>query len=218
MTTETWNPGHSLIRGYPYDTIVSRDQLVNRVRVFLESDEKISLDLRTYADPGEDKDEQIAFLMSRLFDTQEALKTAEQQIFDILEEKPFTPDSLGFELVSKPEDWSDTPDRMYSSKYDDRFVLYREPTDVEDPNWDTTRWIIMKKNVVTGRFDKIMVKLPCYRIAYAVLASIGVVMRNEQNEDSEAPVVEEAPDFTKEESKKILDDYDAVLGEDPNDK
>lgn len=218
MTTETWNPGHSLIRGYPYDTIVSRDQLVNRVRVFLESDEKISLDLRTYADPGEDKDEQIAFLMSRLFDTQEALKTAEQQIFDILEEKPFTPDSLGFELVSKPEDWSDTPDRMYSSKYDDRFVLYREPTDVEDPNWDTTRWIIMKKNVVTGRFDKIMVKLPCYRIAYAVLASLGVVMRNEQNEDSEAPVVEEAPDFTKEESKKILDDYDAVLGEDPNDK
>ena len=199
MTTEQWNPGHSLIRGYPYDTIVSRDQLVNRVKVFLESDEKISLDLRTYADPGEDPAEQIAFLMSRLFDTQEALKTAEQQIFDILEEKPFVPDSLGFELVSKPEDWTDTPDRMYSSKYDDRFVLYREPTDVEDSNWDTTRWIIMKKNDVTGRFDKIMVKLPCYRIAYAVLSSLGVVMRNEQEAGSEAPVIEERPPSNPEE-------------------
>jgi hypothetical protein len=193
MTTETWNPGHSLIRGYPYDTIVSRDQLVNRVKVFLEADEKISMDLRTYADPGEDPKEQIAFLMSRLFDTQEALKTAEQQIFDILEEKPFTPDSLGFELVSKPEDWHDTPDRMYSSKYDDRFVLYREPVDVNDSNWDTTRWIIMKKNDVTGRFDKIMVKLPCYRIAYAVLSSLGVVMRNEKEEALESSTKEERP-------------------------
>jgi len=199
MTKDQWNPGHSLIRGYPYDTIVSRDQLVNRVRVFLEANEKISLDLRTYADPGEDPKEQIAFLMSRLFDTQEALKTAEQQLFDILEEKPFTPDSLGFELVSKPEDWHDTPDRMYSSKYDDRFVLYREPVDVNDSNWDTTRWIIMKKNDVTNRFDKIMVKLPCYRIAYAVLSSLGVVMRNEQEAGSEAPVIEERPPSNPEE-------------------
>jgi hypothetical protein len=52
---------------------------------------------------------------------------------------------------------------------------------------------IMKKNDVTGRFDKIMVKLPCYRIAYAVLSSLGVVMRNEKEEVLESPVIEEAP-------------------------
>jgi hypothetical protein len=190
---EKWNPGHSLNKGYPYSGIESEKQLPNRINIFLEQDNVITVDFGSFGEPLNESKEQLDFMISRAFDFQEALRTAEQQIKELLTDDPFSPEELGFDLAHKPADIYQSPVRVYASKYDDRFTLYREIGDIQDPNWDTTKWVLMKKQNDSDKFDKIDVKIPCHRIAYALFYSLGVVMEPKQTEASEAPVVEEAP-------------------------
>lgn len=190
-------PGFALNKGYPYARVESEAQLPNRVRIVLEADNVITLLQHNFSIPMPEDDLQAFadFLMGRCFDFQEALKTAENQIKDLLTDDAFVPQELGFELISKPETIHDIPARIYASKYDDQFILYREMYNVSDAEIDTTRWIIQKKIIGTDKFDKIPVRIPNHRIAYALFYALGVKMEPEQSEGEDAPVVEEAPAF-----------------------
>lgn len=194
MITEKWNPGHSLKKGYPWCGAVSKDQLPNRVRIVLETDNVLTVHPQGFEEPkAEDVAAHIDFLTSRCFDFQEALKSAEDQIAEMMTEDPFVPEDLGFELVHKPETIHDSPVRIYSSKYDDRFTLHREVLDIYDENMDASQWVIMKKRPDSDKFDRIEVKIPCYRIAYALFWALGVIMEPAQEPAAEAPVTEEKP-------------------------
>lgn len=176
MKPEDWNPGHSLNKGYPYAGLESQRQLPNRIKIILAEDNKLELKLQEFGDPGADLKDQLMFSISRAFDFQEALTTAEQQIMDLLHDDPFLPEQFGFDLVHKPESISDSPIRVYSSIHDDRFTMHREIIDVHDSNLDATKWVIMKKHEGSDKFDSILVKIPCTRIAYALFSALGLVM------------------------------------------
>ena len=194
MNTETWNPGHSLNKGYPFAGVESEKQLPNRIKIVLEKDNIITVDFASFGEPLNESQEQLDFMISRAFDFQEALRTAEQQIKELLTDDPFLPEDLGFELVHKPSTIYDSPLRVYSSKYDNRFTLYREIADPNDAQWDTSKWVLMKKHDDgSDKFDKIPVKIPNYRIAYALFTAMVVVMEPEQNEANEVPIIEEKP-------------------------
>lgn len=193
-------PGFSLNKGYPYAGIESQKQLPIRVSIVLEKDNVITLHRKDFPEPElteangfDEKNALIDFLMSRCFDFQEALKTAEQQLAEIFEDDPFIPEDLGFELAHKPETVSDAPIRVYSSVYDDRFTLHREIGNPDDPEWDTTKWVVMKKQDDTDKFDKVNVRIHNHRIAYHLFFALGVKMEAEQGPGEEAPVTEESP-------------------------
>lgn len=195
MNRETWNPGHGLNKGYPFAGVVSEEQLPNRIKIILEENNVITIDFASFCEPLNDSTAQLDFMISRAFDFQEALRTAEQQIKELLSEDPFIPEDLGFELAHKPATIHDSPVRVYSSKFDDRFTLYREIGDPHDAQWDTSKWILMKKHDDgSDKFDKIPVRIPNYRIAFALFVAMGVVMEPEQHEANEAPVTEEKPE------------------------
>lgn len=207
MDKNNWNPGHSLNKGYPYAGVESEKQLPSRIKIILEKDNVITVDFASFGEPLNESKAQLDFMISRAFDFQEALRTAEQQVKELLNEDPFLPEDLGFELVHKPESIHDSPVRMFASKYDPRFTLYREIADPNDPNWDTTKWVLMKKNDdFSEKFDKIHVKIPCYRIAYALFYAMGVVMEEEQHEGNEAPVTEEKPTPIYSEAERIAEE------------
>ena len=149
----TWNPGHSVNNGYPFDGIASKALL-----------------------PLEDR--AIIYASSDVIDARykEALNCAEQQIADILEEHPLNPEALGFEVAySNPP--GGAPVKIYVSKYDDRFSLFRKPGMPDDEGYSPMNWILTQKND-DGTLKEVEVKLPCQRIAYAALWSLGVEMKS----------------------------------------
>lgn len=167
---------HSANEGYPYACIESRELLKSRVSVVLQENGSLKLDLNEFTEPDEDEASRSAFLISRIFDYQEALKIAEEQIEEILDDKdPFIPEDLLFELVHQPDTIHDSPIRLYSSTTDDRFSMYRNIVDVDGDDLDSTMWTIIKKHA-TGSdvFDKIEVSIPCMRIGFIVLYALGV--------------------------------------------
>lgn len=194
MTTDTQIPGHSLNKGYPYNGIESQRMLPNRAEFTMREDKKIEVVLDRDKFPAtndEDRYDLKSFLFDRAFDYQEALKIAEGQLTDILEEKPFIPENYGFEVAHKHESpTSGPPVRMYVSKYDDRFSLFRKPMALDSKEWNPALWTLLKKND-EGEFIDTEVLIPCDRFAYVIFTALGVIIKEEE-------IVEE-PD-TKEES------------------
>ncbi len=144
-----WKPGYSTTKTrYPYDRVESMAIFGNRVSFEQSPDGKIGVFIDAEKYPNfknihidsegaiENKQLMIDFLMDRAFDFQEALKVAENQILELLDEDPFVPEQFGFELVHKPETIHDSPIRIYQSKYDDNYTLHRPVGDVFDDNWD----------------------------------------------------------------------------------
>lgn len=199
MNKEQWNPGHSLNKGYPYAGVESRKQLPNRVNIVLDKDNVISLMRNDFPEPElteennfDEKQALIDFLMSRCFDFQEALKTAEQQIDDMMEDDPFLPEDFGFELVHRPETIHDSPVRVYASKFDDRFSIHREFIDVHSDDIKPDKWFVLKKEEGSDKFNKVEVSITCNRIAFGVFTALGVIMTPPQNAGQDAPVIEES--------------------------
>jgi hypothetical protein len=165
----------------------------NRPGVKMLEDGKVELDINPehYAVP-ETELQETEFVFHRLYDFSEALKIAEEQIQTLLEEMPFIPEEFGFEVIHRPETISDSPVRVYASKYDPRFTLFREVMDVNSmETFRPENWVLMKNE--NDEFQEIKVKLPCHRIAYAVFYSLGVKVELEQHEADKAPVAELPP-------------------------
>jgi len=186
-------PGHAINEGYPYRCVETESLFPNRPEVTMGEDGIVHVAFsEEHFGKMETELQMNDFILFRLFDYSEALKIAEAQIKTLLEEEPFIPEEFGFECVHQPDSIHDSPVRVYSSKYDERFSLFREVGDVSDRTWDPQKWVLMKKND-NNTFDNIPVKLPCHRIAYAVFYSLGVDVRGEQKEAAVSPVIELPP-------------------------
>ncbi len=219
--TPDWKPGYSTTKTrYPYDRVETLAIFSNRVSFVQDKEGKVgcSIDLEKYPqlkawnleseDSAENKQLMIDFLMDRAFDFQEALKVAENQILELLDEDPFIPEQFGFELVHKPETIHDSPIRIYQSKYDDNYTLHRPVGDVFDDSWDPSIWILQHKNEDNTIFTEELC-IPCHRIAYAYFYAKRIKVMEEKPKDfieeavieeiivqgpgNDAPVVEEAP-------------------------
>lgn len=195
MRKEKWTPGHAINKGYPYLEIVTEAVFPNRVKVGMDENGMVAIDYDKEVFPADiqSASQKEQFLLHRLFDFSEALKVAEDQIRTLLEEEPFIPEEFGFEVIAKPVDFAnDSPVRVYASKFDPKYTLYREVQDISSGSFAPENWVLMKKNE-DGSFSEIRVKLPCHRIAYALFYGLGVKVEEDQHEAQKAPVEEMPP-------------------------
>lgn len=97
------------------------------------------------------------------------LEIAEQQIEDMLFEKPFIPDLFGFEAIVKPQDTTDVPITIYQSKFDENIIIFRKSR-------SDYGWTIQQKQPegTMPPIKDIDVTLPCERIAYALFYALGI--------------------------------------------
>ena len=197
--TKDWNPGHDIVKGYPYGKIESVDAFKNRIDVGINDDGNpfLGVDKSVFPncpDFGDPLTEQENFLLNRVIDFKKALVVTEDQITAILEERPFIPEELNFELLHKNEQITEPPIRIYGPKYDHDFSIYRKPGSAQDPNWNPAMWtVIMNKD---GETKEITLSLPCRRIAYTVFSAFGIKLVPERIIESEgtvAPIREESP-------------------------
>lgn len=220
MTTEKWNPGHSTNKGYPYSGIVSRQMFKNRPETYLNEDNKavVGVDPEKWGDQLtiEDLDQPRTkfedFLMHRLFDYDQSLKIAEDQIDALLEESPFMPEDFGFKIIHQPETIHDSPIRIYGSKFDESISIYRKMGDVTNPEFDYANWVLVR--VADGNTSELDIKLPCHRIAYALFYALGIKIEEEKSEKTvtDAEVIEDKPKFEdlSEGAKNVVRDLPKV--------
>jgi hypothetical protein len=183
----SWNPGHRVTKGYPFEKVESKDLFPSRVKTaYHEDSKKISIDINPEIFPdlpevGEQRTGFEDFLMFRLHEAMNALEIAEGQIQDMLDEDPFIPEYLGFEIVHENEQPTEAPIKIYNSKYSEGVSIFRKPSDVHDPNWDPAIWTMLQKNPngEAQAFKETTLHLPCQRIAYAAFYALGIKMREE---------------------------------------
>lgn len=190
------SPGHDIHDGYPFNEIVTKVNFPYRMgadlspegRPFFVVDKEVFEDCPNYGDPLTMQED---FLLHRVIDFKKALEIAEGQIQDLLEEHPFIPEEMNFELLAKNKEITDPPYRVYGPKYDPDFSIYRKPQE-EGKKWDPALWTInMNKG---GKLIEMEFKLPCRRIAYAVFYSLGIKLAlPEEKEGAIAELREETP-------------------------
>lgn len=190
MSTENWKPGHSTTKGYPYERIESREFFPNRPSFQQDQEGRVGVHVDTSIYPDFPKDGELIdpeliknFLFNRAFDFQEALKVAEDQIAELLTEDPFIPEDFGFEIAYKPESVDESPIRLYQSKYNSIYTLYRPVLDTEK-DFDPSMWVLQKK-AEDGSFSTLDVSLPCHRIAYAFFYAMQIQMQDSCVEEVE---------------------------------
>lgn len=184
METDNWNPGHTIDGGFPHEAPASLLFYKNRPKFFLNQEGKVevSCDAAIFK-PWETDQDRIEFLFNRNFQAHEALDVAENQIRDMLREYPFVPESFGFEVAHKNEQVIDVPVRIYVSKFDPAWSLYRKP---KDRSVSLSRWILIKK-LEHGKFHEIEVDLPCARVAYALLWGLCIKMKADEADREQTP-------------------------------
>lgn len=186
-------PGHLPYKGYPFvNQPVSRRMFPNRPTIELDLAVKevfIGIDPTVYPNNPvwpEKRTPVESFLMDRLLDYSEALKAAEGQIEDMMRELPFVPEDFGFEVISS-QDFISMPTTIFENKYMRGTCIFRRTYDVMDESMPINMWTIIKvertEEGVIKTNTSIDVNLPCRRIAYAVLFSLGIPMT-----DPNAPV------------------------------
>lgn len=188
MNNENWNPGHSLNKGYPYNGVESMRSMQNRPSLQMDDHGKIVISWNEkhfgpVKDNQKERTELEDFLLHRLYDFQETLSIAEDQVQDLLEEGPFVPESYGFVVVAKNKTITEQPVRIYQSVFNPSHSLFRKPQDTTR-SFDASKWTLLSKNE-NGSFSELELSLPCDRIAYAVFFGLGIPM--EKKEGEEAP-------------------------------
>lgn len=189
-------PGHLPYKGYPFvNQPVSRRLFPNRLEIRLDMVAKevfLGIDPTVFPNNPvwpEKRTEVESFLMDRLLDYSEALKAAEGQIDDMMRELPFVPEEFGFEVISA-QDFKSMPTTVFENRYMRGTCIFRRTYDSMDESLPLNMWTIVKverdKDGVIKTNTSIDVNLPCRRIAYAVLFSMGIPMV-----DPNAPVEKE---------------------------
>lgn len=167
-------PGHTPKNLYPYNGIISQKFMNQHRNNFSFLDPEVSNEAKIMYDVSAYGTDPTTALTQIAYQLKEALAYAEGQVHDILTEKPFLPEQMGFEVLLKPESVTDTPVRMYLNKYDNTFSLFRTPGAET-----VTSWTLLKKNA-DQTFHQTILNLPCARIAYAALFAMGVTMISDE--------------------------------------
>ena len=174
---------HSISKGYPFDGIMSRVRFINRPKISIDENKKIIIECDKNVFPDFKKPNLIQrlfagsvidFLMFRLFDYAEALVVSENQVMHLLEDMPFIPEEFGFEAIIKPKDTTDNPTKVYGSKYDDRYSLFRHPEKI-------ATWVLVTRKS-DGSFLDMNLFIPNHRIAYAVFLSLEIPVESKELE------------------------------------
>lgn len=179
-------PGYLPQRGYPFVMPpVSQRMFPNRLNVQLDLSNKevfIGIDPTVFPNNPAWPEKRTAvesFLMDRLLDYSEALKTAEGQIEDIMREAPFVPEDFGFEVISA-QDFESMPTTVFESKYMRGTCIFRRTYDTADEMAPLNMWTLVKversDNGTIKTNISIDINLPCRRVAYSALFALGIPM------------------------------------------
>lgn len=167
-------PDHSISKGYPHDAPISQQRFANRLNIHVDSKGFIQV-LKSDKYPlyrGISWLQNIlfgkttSFLKHRLYDYHEALKAAEDQIVEILFDRPFLPEDFGFEKLVGPQEIHDDPVTVYRSMYDHNITIHRAP--------EGNNYTLLKRDPDTKEFTEINLNLPCQRVAYNTFFALGV--------------------------------------------
>lgn len=161
-------PDHSTCKGYPWIGVKTEASYPAEKR--FTSFQKVMLDPLepNYVKIGTEKymHKKIKELACHLIDAEDALMKAEEQIRFMQEDSPFVPEEFGFECVARPESITEAPIKIYCSKYNPNYSIYK----IFGKRYD---WkLLTKKDDVT--FDELTLHFPCHRIAYAFFVAMGV--------------------------------------------
>lgn len=222
-------PDHSTCKGYPWTGVKTETSYPAEKR--FTSFQKVMLDPLepNYVKIGTEKymHKKIKELACHLIDAEDALMKAEEQIRFMQEDSPFVPEEFGFECVARPESITEAPIKIYCSKYNPNYSIYK----IFGKRYD---WkLLIKKDDVT--FDEITLHLPCHRIAYAFFVAMGVkvegaididytletnrvesiiqyeaLLKDSQGNYHGAPINMTGEEFNQEFGKILLDSYDKI--------
>lgn len=180
-------PGYNKTKGYPFEVAISKKRFIYRlnpapdakgiIKIFPNKTQyPIWKGVNWFHDFFSGK--LISFLMHRIYDYDEALKAAEEQIDAILREEPFLPEDFGFIKAVGPQTIHDVPVTVYISKHNEDVSVFRE---IEKEITDNSlTWILMRQKE-NGEFYETRLFLPCHRIAYAAFHALGVEIEEESS-------------------------------------
>ena len=163
-----WIPPHRISKGYPWNTIASKE-FSDAISSFkfkkIEGEEAYGF----FIDNARMDSKNNQNICESGYILQEALAIAEEQIADMLLERPFIPEAFGFEVIVKPKSTSDFPVTIYQSKFDENVIIFRN-------NRTDSGWTVQQKQpegttppIKESEFD-----FPCERIAVAVFYAMGI--------------------------------------------
>lgn len=181
-----WPPDHGISKGYPFDEVKSVIHYPPDRRFTKDVSLDDEDDTMVYIDGEPFKHRMLKKMTTDLVDCDRALAMAELQISDMMKEDPFIPEDYGFECMAKPQSVKDVPVRVWGSKYDDKYSLYK----VFGTDYD---WVLLKKRE-DNTFDEIPLYLPCTRIAYGFFVAAGIKVEETQKEADFVEHEERAPE------------------------
>lgn len=181
------NPGHTIGGGYPFEKNESKALFDHLKHVNLRYDHNYTIE--------ENESNFTGFIQ----ELQKALEIAENQIDDMLHEDPFMPETFGFEVAHRNMGIHEPPVRIYLSKYNERYTLFRKPGTPGDKDWNPMAWIL-KEKMPDGSFKDIELNLCSHRIAYAAFYALGVQVKDKTFVEK---VADEVREQMAEHNKKI---------------
>ena len=162
-----WIPPHGLSRGYPWNGVQSK--IFSEVMSLFEFNKKAEVEDYYFSMDGKKIHVEEKGVLEAGYILQEALKVAEEQVMDMLSEKPFVPENFKFEAVVKPKGTSDVPVTIYQSQLNENVVIFRQHR--SDYGWTIQQ---RQPEGTTPPIKETNVLLPCERIAVAVFYALGI--------------------------------------------
>ncbi len=163
-----WIPPHSISKGYPWNIIASKR--FSEARAIFKFDKIQNEEEYGFFINGARMDaKNNQGICESGYILQEALEIAEEQIVDMLTEKPFMPENFGFHAIVKPKSTADVPVTIYQSKFDENAIIFRN-------NKGDYGWTVQQKQPegTTPPIKESEFIFPCERIAVAVFYAMGV--------------------------------------------
>lgn len=164
QTQRPFPPPFDLRKGYPFNGVNSREFLKDRIDFDVDHDGTILTEISKES----------------VFKLNQALEISEFQLADIFEERPFIPESFGFETLKVDDILKPS---IYNNRFNDKIFLYRLP--------GSHLWVLRIYPEVENAFQEkpteIHLDLPCARIVFAVFYAMNIQMQDEEIELLEAP-------------------------------
>lgn len=163
-----WIPPHQISKGYPWNGVMSKS--FSEVKAIFKFDKIEGEEAYGFFVNGARMDAgNHQGICESGYILQEALEIAEEQITDMLSEKPFVPENFGFDAIVKPKSTTDFPVTIYQSKFDENVVIFRNSK--HDYGWTVQQ---KQPEGATPPIKESEFIFPCERIAVAVFYAMGV--------------------------------------------
>lgn len=168
MIENEWIPPHQISKGYPWNAVVSKE-FSDAINAFKFKKVEEQEEYGFFADGARMDAGNNQSVYEAGYILQEALAIAEEQIADMMLEKPFVPESFGFVAVVKPKSTTEVPVTIYQSKFDENVIIFRNGK-------DDYGWTVQQKQPegTTPPIKESDFKFPCERVAVSVFFAMGI--------------------------------------------